>query len=522
MAYREVTMIEIKEVLRLRALGVAKKRIAAQLGLDPKTVRRYLEVGESHGIVAGAGPEQLTDERLGAVLAELKKPAPHEHGEAWWECDRERPLIVDLLKQGVRLTKIRKLMRRQGVDVPYSTLHRFAVLQLGFGKRAATVPLADGEPGVELQVDPGSVGFYEPGPDGTRRKIKVIVFTPNVSRYRFAYPIERETTEEVIAAFEAAWTFYGGIYRAVLVDNLKAVVQCADRVEPRFTDAFLEYAQARGFVIDTARVRRPKDKARVERSVRDVRDDCFAGERLRDLAAARAHALRWCRDDYGARRHSTTGRMPREHFLNVEASALLPAPEQPYDVPRWCTPKVARDHFVQVERALYSMPTRMIGRTLRARVDRSTVRFYDRDLLLRICERLPPGGRRIDPDDYPKEKRAYAMRDIEFLQKQADERGPNISAFVRRLLVGPQPWTRMRTVYGVLALAKRHGDAVVERCCGLALAHDMLSLKRLTSMVERDAKPHPFLVARPMPPAKFLRPPQNYALKATNDPGDPS
>lgn len=520
MAYREVTMIEIKEVLRLRVLGVAKKRIAAQLGLDPKTVRRYLEVGESHGIVAGAGPGQLTDERLGAVLAELKKPAPHEHGDAWWECERERPLIVDLLKKGVRLTKIRKLMQRQGVDVPYSTLHRFAVLQLGFGKRAATVPLADGEPGVELQVDPGSVGFYEPGPDGKRRKIKVIVFTPNVSRYRFVCPIERETTEEVIAAFEAAWTFYKGVYRAVLVDNLKAVVQCADRVEPRFTDAFLEYAQARGFVIDTARVRKPKDKARVERSVRDVRDDCFAGEHLRDIAAARVHAERWCRDDYGARRHSTTGRMPREHFLNVEAPVLLSAPEQPYDVSRWCTPKVARDHFVQVERALYSMPTRLIGHTLRVRVDRTTVRFFDHDRLIRICERLPPGQRRIDPNDYPQEKRAYAMRDIEFLQQQADERGPNIGAYVQRLLAGLQPWTRMRTVYGVLSLARRHGDAVVDRCCGLALASDMQSLKRLTTMVQRDVQPPPVPELRPAPPAKFLRPPQNYALEPISTPGE--
>lgn len=522
MAYREVTMIEIKEVLRLRALGVAKKRIATQLGLDPKTVRRYLEVGEAHGVVAGAGPEQLTDARLGDVLAELKKPAPHEHGDAWWECERERSLIADQLKDGVRLTKIRKLMRRQGVDVPYSTLHRFAVQQLGFGKKAATVPIVDGEPGVELQVDPGSVGYYEPDASGKRRKIKVIVFTPGVSRYRFVYPIERETTEEVIAAFEAAWAFYRGIYRAVIVDNLKAIVQHADPTEPRITDAFLEYAQARGFVIDTARVRKPKDKARVERSVRDVRDDCFAGERLRDLAAARAHTEQWCRDDYGAHRHSTTGRMPREHFLNIEAPVLLPAPEQPYDVSRWLTPKVARDHFVQVERALYSMPTRLIGRTLRARVDRATVRFYDRDQLIRICERLPPGGRRIDPDDYPKEKRAYAMRDIEYLQQQADERGPNISAFVRRLLAGPQPWTRMRTVYGVLALAKRHGDAVVDRCCGLALPHDMLSLKRLSIMVERDTKPHPFLIARPMPPAKFLRPPEIYALKAISNSGDPS
>ena len=51
---------------------------------------------------------------------------------------------------------------------------------------------------------------------------------------------------------------------------------------------------------------------------------------------------------------STTGRMPREHFTHVEAPALLPAPTEPYDVPRWSTPKVARDHFAQVERALSS------------------------------------------------------------------------------------------------------------------------------------------------------------------------
>src|SRR5690606_17796183 len=105
---------------------------------------------------------------------------------------------------------------------------------------------------------------------------------------------------------------------------------------------FQEYAQARGFVVDTARVRKPQDKARVERAIRDVRDDCFAGERLRDLAAARERALRWSRDEYGARRHGTTGRMPREHFLNVEAPALLPPPSAPFDVPKWVSPKVGR------------------------------------------------------------------------------------------------------------------------------------------------------------------------------------
>lgn len=513
MAYREVTMIEIKEILRLWSLGAAKKRIAAQVGVDPKTVRRYLEVAGGHGVVAGGGPEQITDARLDAILAALKQPSPHPHGDAWHACEDRRNFLEGHLDKGVRLSKIRRLLEREGVVVPYATLHRFAVQRLGFGRKAATVPLADGEPGVELQVDPGSVGFTEPDENGRRRKIRAIVFTPNVSRYRFVAVIERETTAEVITAFEAAWAFYGGIFRAVIVDNLKAVVQRADPTEPLINPIFQEYAQERGFVIDPARPRRPQDKARVERSVRDVRDDCFAGERLRDLEAARARAERWCRDEYGARRHSTTRRMPREHFLSVEAPALLPAPTVPYDPPRWHTPKVARDHFVQVERALYSMPTRLIGRTLRARVDRHFVRFYDHDRLIRQRERLAPGQRDTNPDDFPKDKGAYAMRDIDFLQRQADELGPMIGAFARRLLASPLPWTRMRAVQGLLGLARRHGPERVDRCCGVALEHDMLSLRRLKTMVERDLQPPPSPPSRPPPPARFLRDPAAYSLR---------
>ncbi|MBK8230654.1 MAG: transposase [Candidatus Eisenbacteria bacterium] len=270
-----------------------------------------------------------SDELVDAVIAELKQPPVHAHGDGWGACEAQRAFIDEHIKDGLRLTKIRKLLQRKGRPPPYATLHRFAVQELGFGKKAATVPVVDGAPGEELQVDPGSVGFTEPDEHGKRRLLKVIVFTPNVSRYRFVHVLERETTEEVIAACEAAWAFYGGVFRALIVDNLKAVVQRADLTEPLLNPSFQEYAQARGFVVDTARVRKPQDKARVERAIRDVRDDCFAGERLRDLAAARERALRWSRDEYGARRHGTTGRMPREHFLNVEAPALLPPPSAP-------------------------------------------------------------------------------------------------------------------------------------------------------------------------------------------------
>ena len=149
----------------------------------------------------------------------------------------------------------------------------------------------------------------------------------------------RETTETAIEACEAAWAFFHGVFRVLIPDNTKTIVQRTDPLEPRLTFAFLEDAQARGFVIDPTRVRRPRDKARVERAVPTVRDDCFAGEVLLDLAQARTHAVQWCREDYGVRRHSRTLRPPREHFETVEQPALRPAPPRPTTSRSGATPR---------------------------------------------------------------------------------------------------------------------------------------------------------------------------------------
>ena len=63
--YREVTMIEIREVLRLRGEGLPKTRIAAQLGLDPKTVRRYLAATATASVRVTAA---ISDEDVRQVL----------------------------------------------------------------------------------------------------------------------------------------------------------------------------------------------------------------------------------------------------------------------------------------------------------------------------------------------------------------------------------------------------------------------------------------------------------------------
>jgi len=335
-----------------------------------------------------------------------------EHGEAWARCEEQKEFVEKGLERGVRLSKIRRLLARQGVVVPYSTLHRFAVSELEFGRSAATVPIVDGEPGHELQVDTGWVISLEAGEDGHRRRMRAWIFTPAVSRYRFVYPCVKETTESAIEACEAAWEFYGGVFHVLIPDNTKAIVNRADALEPAIVLGFLEYAQARGFHIDPARARHPKDKARCERSVRDVRDDCFGGETLRSVEEARVRGRFWCESEYGMRRHSSTWRMPREHFEGEEKPKLLLAPTSPYDIPAWSDPKVGRDHFAQVARGLYTLPTELIGKKMRARADKSLVRFYYKGALRKTHPRVGPGKKSIDPSDFPDEKAPYAMRDI--------------------------------------------------------------------------------------------------------------
>lgn len=129
----EVAMVEITEVLRLW-LADPKKRIAAQLGLDPKTVRRYVQMADETGLGPGT---TLTDDHLRAVLLALHPSGGRPRGDTWARCVEERTAVEKGLRDGLRLSKIRKLLIRKGVEIPHPTLHRVAALELRFGQTGA-------------------------------------------------------------------------------------------------------------------------------------------------------------------------------------------------------------------------------------------------------------------------------------------------------------------------------------------------------------------------------------------------
>jgi transposase len=523
MGFREVTMLEIKEVLRRWLRGDSKSEIARQCGVARGTVRSYIRAAEDSGLSFGHPEGGLDDDRLGDLAARLHPELGRPRGDGWERCEEHREFIAKYLKRDVRLTKIRKLLRRQQVLISYPTLRRFAIAELGFSEGAATMPVADGEPGKEVQLDTGWVGWFKRDLAGRRRRFRAWIFTPGVSRYRFVYPILPETTETAIEACEAAWEFYGGIFDVVIPDNTKTIVQTADPLQPIITLAFLDYMQTRGFVVDAARVRKATDKARVERTVRVVTEDCFGGEEPLDIEDARRHALRWCGEDNGMKRHGTTRRLPREHFEAEEQPRLHPAPLEPYDTPLWCEPTVHPDQHAQVDYALYSLPRQYKGRQLTARADRTTVRFYLNRQVVKVHPRVARGKRQTDAADFPPEKAAYALRDIAFLERKAAEHGPSVALYAHALLDSRLPWTRMRQVYALLGLIKRYGAARVDEACHTALEVELVDIHRLRRLLELAPPKSATTTAPPgkvVPLARYLRPAEQFAIQFTTAPKD--
>lgn len=535
MAFREVGVYEVREVLRLWLRGEGVRATQRLAGVDRKTVRRYLAAAIELGLDRDGGEAQLSDEFLGQVVERVRPHRADGHGGSWRTLEEHREQIrawVD--KDELTTVKVGQLLARRGVVVPARTLDRFVVEVCGPRRgRAVTVRVADGEPGRELQVDFGRMGLIGDPATGRRRVCHALIFTACLSRHCFVWPCFAQTTAAVIEGFEAAWAFFGGVFHVVIPDNLTPVVDTANPLEPRFNQAFAEYAQDRGFLIDPARVRRPQDKSRVERQVSYVRRSWFAGETFVDLADARARAEVWCRTTAGLRVHGTTAARPAQHFALVEAPHLRPAPAWPYDLPIYARPKVHRDHHLEVAKALYSVPGHLIGARVDVRADGQLVKIFHRGVLVKTHPRQSAGGRSTDPADLPADKTVYAMRDLDRLQRLAAGHGPAIGAYAAVLLDHPLPWTKMRQVYALLGLVKKWGPDRVEAACTRAAAAEAYSVALIGRMLDRGLEtdgpqqaslfpppppspspsPSPAAPAAAPTPARFARPAAHFTAR---------
>jgi len=502
--------MQVVEVLRRWQGGESARAVARGTGLARDTVRKYLREARQLGLRPHGPP--ATDEQV-LRLARLGQTAPPDRAAPRVQAlAAHRQQIVRWLADDVQFTRIAELLAQHGVVVSYTTLRRF-VRQAGLrnGQRD-TVRMADSPPGAVAQFDFGRLGpLLEPA-TGKRQIVWALSIVLPYSRHSFVWPLVHQTLEAVIEGLEAAWAFFGGIPHRLILDNFPAAMAGPDLLQPIPTRGFLEYSQARGFIIDPARVRHPKDKPHTERSMQYVRGRFWKGGTFIDLADMRAQAKVGCLDVAGQRVHGTTRRLPLVVFQDEEQATLLPYDGVAYDVPVWGQVTVHPDHHIAFQYALYSLPSTTCppGTTVEVRSDQKLVRLYRRGVLVKVHPRQPKGGRSTDAADYPPERTTDALRAPDRVVREATRLGQHIGLFAEHLLEGHFPWAKLRQGQKLLRLAERYGTARVEAACQRALAVDLIDVTRLERMLKLALEQEP-LPLDTLPPRQALLPSARFA-----------
>ncbi len=495
MAFLEVHMVQVREIIRRWQAGENKMAIGRASGVSARTVGRYIEAAASFGLTQDGEPP---GEDVLAQLLRRNHPGPlptRETPAAARLAGREEQLARWLQEERLQLTRVHELLIREGVTVSYTSLRRY-VREAGLWKPApATLRMADWPPGEVAEMDFGRLGSIIDAESGKKQTVWALLIVLPYSRHCFAWPLLQQTLAESIAGLEAAWQFFGGVPKRLILDNFSAAIAGPDALEPRPTRGFIEYSQERGFLCDPARVRRPKDKPHVERGIQYLRERFFKGGSFRSLDDCREQAERWCSEVAGLRVHGTTRQLPREVFETDERQKLQPYDGVLYDVPEWKEVTVHPDHHVSFGQALYSVPatTCTPGTKLEVRGDRALVKLYKKGELMKVHPRQQRGGRATDPNDYPVEKTAYALRAPDRIVRRASELGPNVGAFAQKLFEGPLPWAKLRAGQKLVSLGERYGGERLDAACQRSLAYDIVDVRRvqriLLQALDRESPP---------------------------------
>ena len=508
MAYKGVLRVEISELIRRWRAGHSQRRIATGTGLSRDTVSRYIAAAQALG-ASREGPE-LSEEQL-SRLAAIGQPGPRqvetpsEELLAPWADQIHRWLTGDRLQ----MTRIQELLGQRNCRVSYASLQRFVARRHWRRPRRLTVRMEDTPPGEVAEMDFGRLGLLHDPATGHRRAVWALLVVLGYSRHSFLWPTHSQKLEDVIAGLESAWACSGGIPKYLVIDNCPPAVATADPLHPVFTRGFLEYSQHRGFIVDSARARHPKDKPKVERSVPYARERFFKGGEFQDLADVRGQTQRWCRDVAGLRIHGTTYRQPLMVFQDEERQALLPWDGEPYEIADWREAKVHQDHHIQCLRSLYSIPSSLCppGQKVEVRVDSKLVRIYHRGQLIKTHVRQPRGGRSTDNADYPAELSAYTTRAPDRIKASAKELGPSVAEFADRLFEGPLPWAKVRQGHKLLRLGERYTAKRLDAACRRALEVDLIDVTRLERILvqalEEETTPK---LPESLPEGRFARP----------------
>ena len=463
-------MFDLLELYTHWHAGRSQRQLANSLGIDRKTIAKYLAPAIAESLTPGSGvTEAQWSEHIARWFPGIADPGLN--ASTWPLIEPYRQRITDWLAAEVTVATIAQRLRDElGLGASESSVRRWITGNLAEEARRerVTVFRSPVDAGSEAQIDYGKLGMWRDPVTGKRVTVWAFVMVLAYSRHIFVQPVLKMNQTSWCASHVAAFEFFGGVPVRAVCDNLKTGVEHPDLYDPKINKAYAELAAHYCMLIDPARACKPKDKPRVERPMQYVRDSFWRGREFTSLMQMQAEALRWCLEVAGLR-HSRAldGAQPLRVFEAMESSALNALPPTAFQLAIWSTGKVAVDCHVKVGKALYSVPWRLMGQQVHARTCGDVVQIvHDGKAVATHVLRL--SGRGTDYEHYPPEKIAFHMRNPTWCRKTAAEIGPAcvqvIAGFMEVNAIH-----RLRSAQGVLALRTDVGYERLEAACARAV-----------------------------------------------------
>jgi len=508
-------VVDVTEILVHWHAGRSLSQMSGSLGVDRKTLRKYIAPAVAAGIAPG-GPARSGQEWQELVREWFPELADARLRQVTWPAIGEHhDYIVAQLQAGVRMSTIHQRLRdERGLAASVASLRRYIAANVPEETRRSQVVVwspRQAEAGEQAQIDYGQLGRWLDPLTGKLRTVWAFVMVLACSRHMFVRPVlkmdQRAWTECHAAAFE----FFGGVPARLVPDNLKTGVDKPDLYDPKINRSYAELAAHYGCLVDPARALKPRDKARVERPMPYVRDSFWRGREFASLPQMQAEAVRWSAEVAGRRPcRPLEGAAPAAVFAAVEKDALRPLPGEPFVLATWATAKIGPDIHAQVEKVLYSVPWRHIGKTADVRITGTMVQFFIGGDLVKTHPRKAR-GKQTDFADYPPEKIAFHMRTPAWCRKQATAIGPACGKLIGELLADNALY-RLRAAQGVVGLGDKHDPGRLEAACAKAIAAGDPTYRTVKGILaagtERDQLPP---AAGDGGAAAFLRGPASFA-----------
>lgn len=263
MARRTFEVIDVTEILMHWYAGRPKVEVARSLGVDPKTVRRYVAAAEGAGVVPGGPPlsEEAWRSRVREWFPALTDTSLRQ--PSWGAIAAFHDTIESLIGVVPVSVIYQRLRDEAGLEASVASVRRYVRAHFAEAARqgALVVWRPPVDPGAEAQVDYGYLGAWFDPVAGRRRRVWGFSMVLSHSRHLFVRPVVVMDQAAWVAAHVAAFSFFGGCVARVVLDNLRAGVVRPDIYDPKINRAYGELAAHYGVLVDPARVAHPKDKA---------------------------------------------------------------------------------------------------------------------------------------------------------------------------------------------------------------------------------------------------------------------